>query len=213
MARIRVLIVDDHPVVREGLRSMLAAISEVNVVGEASDASMALSLAEETRPDLILLDIRMPMVSGIELAARLHATHPEIGVIILSNYRDRELVRGAFQAEVRGYLLKTATLDELTEAIRRAARGERVLAPELLNDILAEYSGMARDYAVRTLGLNPDDVHLLRLLVNGLTNQQIARMEFISEATVKRRLHDLYRKLGASDRAHAIALALRHGIL
>ncbi len=213
MAAIRVLIVDDHPVVRQGLRAMLASAPDISVVAEAADASVALQLIEDIKPDLVLLDVRMPVVTGLELAARLHTTRPDVGVVILSNYRERELVREAFQAQVRGYLLKTATLEEITDAIRRAARGERVLSPELLTDVLDEFSTLAREHAEHASGLTPEELRLLRHVAAGLTNQEIARLEFISEATVKRRLHDIYQKLGAPDRAHAIAFALRQGVL
>ena len=212
-APVRILIVDDHPVVRQGLRAMLEPAPEIEVVGEAADAHTALHLVGELRPTIVLTDIRMPVINGIELANRLHLLFPDVAVVMLSNYEDQELLRDAFQARARGYLLKTATLAEIVDSLVRVARGERVLSSDLLGDVLAEFGALAREHAQHATGLSGDDLRLLHHIAAGLSNQEIARVEFVSEATVKRRIRDLYAKLGVTDRARAIAHALSQGII
>jgi DNA-binding NarL/FixJ family response regulator len=209
----RVVIVDDHPVVREGLRTMLHSAPEIDVVADTGDPLAALSLAQRLRPDVMLSDVRMPVISGIELAARVYATNPEVAVIVLSNYEEPELIQSAFRAHARGYLLKTATLSEIVDALNRVAAGERVLSPALINGVLNEYSGLAQEHAERASGLGPDELRILRYLVAGIQNHEIASLEFISEATVKRRIHSIYQKLQVADRTHAIQVALRQGIV
>src|SRR5262249_2822347 len=128
-------------------------------------------------------------------------------------YHEPDLIQSAFRAHARGYLLKTATLSEIVDALKRVAAGERVLSPALISDVLVEFSGLAQEHAEHASGLGPDELRILRYLVAGIQNHEIASLEFVSEATIKRRIHSIYQKLHVSDRTHAIQVAMRQGIV
>lgn len=198
---IRVLIVDDHPVVRAGLAGILAGIDDVEVVGEAGSGEEAVARAESLNPDVVLMDLRMPGIGGVE-ATRL-ITKP---VLILTTYETDEDILRAVSAGAVGYLLKDTPGVTLVEAIRAAARGETVLAPSVAARLMASMRSS-------TPALSSREVEVLRLVARGLSNPEIGRSLHISEATVKTHLLRAYGKLGVTDRTAAVVEGIRRGIL
>lgn len=210
---ISVLLVDDHPVVIEGLRKVLATAPDISVTGEAHDAAGALERARSLKPDVILLDLRMPGASGVQAVRRLRENGPTPAVIILTSYGDQAYVRQALEAGADGYLLKSTPPEQLIAAIRAAARGRRQLSPELLDGVLGEFGGLAREQTHRTADLSNDDLEILRLASKGSTNREIGAATGRTEVAVKKRLQVIFDKLDAVDRAHAVAEAIRRGLI
>lgn len=210
---ISVLLVDDHPVVIEGLRKLLAAAGDIVVIGEAHDASGALEQARNLKPDVILLDLRMPGASGVQATRRLREQEVASAVIILTSYGDQAYVRQALEAGADGYLLKTTPSEELIASIRQATRGRRQLSPELLDGVLKDFGGLARDANRRSADLSDDDREILRRASEGATNREIGVATGRSEVAIKKRLQIIFSKLGAVDRAHAVAEAMRRGLI
>ncbi|HEX4223559.1 MAG TPA: response regulator transcription factor [Pseudonocardiaceae bacterium] len=205
---IRVLLVDDHPVVRTGVRGMLAAEADIAVVGEAGSGGEAIAAAAELRPDVVLMDLRMPDLDGVTATGRILAGNAAIRVIVLTTYEtDADILR-AVEAGAAGYLLKDASPEELSKAIRAAARGETVLAPP----VAARLVRSVRQPSVST-ALSAREIEVLRLVGQGLTNADIGRRLYIGEATVKTHLFRAFAKLGVSDRTAAVITALARGIL
>ena len=207
MTAIRLLIVDDHPVVRDGLRGMVAGNDEVAVVGEAADGAEALERATELRPDVVLMDIRMPGMDGPEAIRQLAARKLNVHVLVLTTYDTDADVLPAIDAGVIGYLLKDAPRDELFRAVRAASRGESVLAPSVAARLLSQVRAPAQ------ASLSDRELEVLSLIAQGLTNRAAAGRLFISEATLKTHLLHIYDKLGVSDRAAAVATAFERGLL
>ena len=210
---ISVLLVDDHPVVIEGLRKLLAAAGDISVTGEAHDASSAIEQARALRPDVILLDLRMPGASGVQATRRLREMELDSAIIILTSYGDQAYVRQALEAGANGYLLKSTPTEQLIAAIRAAARGHRQLSPELLDGLLDDFGGLARERTKREADLGDDDREVLRRASQGATNREIGLAMGRSEIAVKKRLQVIFAKLGANDRAHAVAEAIRRGLI
>jgi DNA-binding NarL/FixJ family response regulator len=210
---ISVLLVDDHPVVIEGLRKVLATAGDIAVTGEAHDAAGALSQAAALRPDVILLDLRMPGASGVQATRRLRDQDARAAVIILTSYGDQAYVRQALEAGADGYLLKSTPPEQLIAAIRAAARGRRQLSPELLNGVLEDFGGLAREQTRRDADLTEEDRDILRHASRGATNREIGQALGRTEVAVKKRLQVIFAKLDAVDRAHAVAEAIRRGLI
>lgn len=212
---ISVLLVDDHPVVIEGLRKVLATAPDIGIAGEAHDAAAALDKAKSLRPDVILLDLRMPGASGVQAVRRLRERGGghEPAVIILTSYGDQAYVRQALEAGADGYVLKSTPPEALIAAIRAAARGRRQLSPELLDGVLAEFGGLAREQTRRTADLSVEDREILRRASEGATNREIGAAMGRTEVAVKKRLQLIFDKLGTVDRAHAVAEAIRRGLI
>ena len=210
---ISVLLVDDHPVVIEGLRKVLDAAGDIDVTGSATDASRALEQARALRPDVILLDLRMPGATGIQATRQLRAHEFTGAIILLTSYGDKAYVRQALEAGADGYLLKSTPAAELITAIRSVSKGRRQLSPELLDGILEDFGGLAREKTVRDADLSEDDRAILRLAAEGSTNREIGISMSKSEIAIKKRLQGIFAKLGAVDRAHAVAEAIRRGLI
>ena len=210
---ISVLLVDDHPVVIEGLRKLLVAAGDLTVAGEAHDAAGALEQARALRPDVVLLDLRMPGASGIQATRRLREQGVTSAVIILTSYGDQAYVRQALEAGADSYLLKSTPPERLIAAIRAAARGRRQLSPELLDGVLEEFGGLAREQTRSRADLSEDDREILRRASQGATNREIGQATGRTEIAVKKRLQLIFQKLGAVDRAHAVAEAIRRGLI
>lgn len=210
---ISVLLVDDHPVVIEGLRKLLEAAGDIDVTGTAHDAAQAIERAKTLRPDVILLDLRMPGATGIQATRRLREQAFEGAIILLTSYGDQAYVRQALEAGADGYLLKSTPSDELINSIRSGAKGRRQLSPELLDGVLQDFGGLAREKTVRDSDLSDDDLDILRLAGKGATNREIGLSLNRSEIAIKKRLQVIFAKLGAVDRANAVAEAIRRGLI
>ncbi|MEU5691726.1 response regulator transcription factor [Actinosynnema sp. NPDC020468] len=202
---IRVVIVDDHPVVRDGLRGMLAAAGDLEVVGEAADGAEAVAVVAATRPDVVLMDLRMPGVDGVTAIGRLRDDPAK--VLVLTTYDTDSDVLPAIKAGATGYLLKDTPREELFRAVRSAARGEAVLSPSVATRLV----GQVRTPAAEPL--SDREIEVLGLIARGCTNREAAVRLFISEATVKTHLVHVYAKLGVKDRAAAVAVAYERGLL
>jgi DNA-binding NarL/FixJ family response regulator len=204
---IGVLLADDHPVVREGLRGMLAAEPGIDVVGEAASGDEAVAVTRALRPDVILMDLRMPRGDGVSAITRIRADLPEARIIVLTTYdTDADILR-AVEAGATGYLLKDTPRAELARAIRAAARGETVLAPAVAGRLMTRVRGPQPE------ALSAAQVQVLALVARGLTNAEIGRRMFISEATVKTHLLRACTKLGVSGRTAAVTKAIETGAL
>jgi len=207
MTPIRVLIVDDHPVVRDGLRGILTSDPEFEVVGEAADGAEALAGARAAKPDVILMDLRMPGVGGVAAIRSLAEADIPARVLVLTTYDSDSDVVPALEAGATGYLLKDAPRDELVRAIRSAARGEAVLAPSVASRLVSQLR------APEQATLSDRELEVLRLVAQGETNRGVAARLFISEATVKTHLLHIYTKLDVNDRAAAVGAAYERGLI
>jgi DNA-binding NarL/FixJ family response regulator len=204
---IRVLIADDHPVVRAGLRDMLSAQDEFDVVAEAANGAQALTLATRFQPHVVLMDLRMPEMDGVTAIAQIKAGHQEIQILVLTTYDSDSDILPAVEVGATGYLLKDAPREELFQAIRAAAQGK----PMLTSSIAARLMERMRSPTVEALTSREIDV--LKLVAKGMHNKQIAIELYITEATVKSHLIRIYGKLGVEDRTAAVTKALEQGIL
>jgi DNA-binding NarL/FixJ family response regulator len=210
MTPIRLLIVDDHPIVRDGLRGVFSGDPEFDVVGEAGDGLEAIARATALDVDVVLMDLRMPRMGGVEAITELRKADESIRVLVLTTYDTDRDVLPAIEAGATGYLLKDSPREELLRGVRAAFRGEPVLSPSVAGRLMG---------TVRTAGkpadeeLSQRELQVLRLVAGGATNREAARQLFISEATVKTHLLHLYDKLGVRDRAAAVAEAYRRELL
>jgi NarL family two-component system response regulator LiaR len=207
---IRVMIVDDHAIVREGLRILLSEESVVELVGEASDGTEALAVAARLRPDVILMDLVMPGIDGIETTRRLRQTGLPCRVIVLTSFADDHRVRDALQAGAIGYLLKDVLRPELVQAIRAAAQGLPALHPVAQQHLIRTLSTPVPQPAVEPLTEREQEV--LRLITRGHNNREIASALHLTEGTVKGYVSIILGKLGVNDRTQAALYALRHGL-
>lgn len=206
----RVVIADDHGIVRDGVRTRLELFDEVEVVGEASNGDEAVEAAARARADVVLMDVRMPGTDGIEATSQIVRRFPNIKVVMLSTYDDRDLVRAALDAGASGYLLKTASAEEIVDAIRAAVQGKVSLHPDAATALVEAMSEQAPG---ERFGLSPREMEVLRHLCEGKSNKEIGRAMNISPLTVKTHLQSIFAKLGATDRSQAVAIALRSGIV
>jgi two-component system, NarL family, response regulator LiaR len=206
---IRVLIVDDHAMVRKGLISFLKNRPELDLLGEARDGREAIECCERFQPDVILMDLIMPELGGVAATRTIHQRWPEVQVIALTSFQEKELVRDALRAGAIGYLLKNVSGDELCEAIRQAHGGRPTLAPEAVQALIqppSEAESMAADLTRR-------EQEVLALLVKGMSNPEIAGHLYISRATVKVHISNILSKLGVASRAEAISLAIQNKLV
>lgn len=205
---IRVLITDDHGVVRQGLRMFLSLDPDIQIVGEAHDGREALEMARELRPDVVLMDILMPVMDGMEATKAIRAELPEVEVIALTSVLEGASVTGAVKAGAIGYLLKNTDAEELHRAIRGAAEGRIQLAPEAAARLMNEVRTPKDPEA-----LTDRETEVLRLVARGKANKQIASELFVEEKTVKAHVTSILKKLGVNSRTQAILLALRTGLV
>jgi DNA-binding NarL/FixJ family response regulator len=209
---IGVLLGDDHTLVREGLRRVIETTTGVEVLGEAATGTDVVRLAEEADPDVVVLDIRMPEMDGIEACRQILADAPQTKVVMLTAYDDRHFVVEAVRAGARGYVLKSKDAEYLLKAVRLVQEGHMVIDPELVMALADELSAAGdRDRSAETL--TEREVEVLQLLAFGYTNRDIAGRLFISPDTVKTHLEHIYQKLGANDRTAAVAEAMRRRLI
>jgi len=212
---LRILIVDDHPVFREGLRRCLETRPGLRVVAAVgSGEEMWRALERHDLPDIVLMDVEMPGVGGIELTRALREKHPEVRVLMLTAYSDSERVFAALKAGAVGYLLKNATPDDICASVERAATGEPLLSGEIAGRVLREFERERQEERYRSLlaALTPREEEILKLLATGESNREIGKRLFISEQTVKNHVASIFRKLQVNDRTKAALLAVRLGL-
>jgi DNA-binding NarL/FixJ family response regulator len=207
---VRVLVVDDHPVVRSGLIGMLAVTDDIEVVGEAGDGEEALALVESTRPDVVLMDLRMPRRDGVSATGAIVSGYPATKVLVLTTYDTDTDILHAVEAGAAGYLLKDTPHAELLDGIRAASRGETVLAPPVAARLMSRLRTPVAPAAVQP---SPRELEVLAAVARGLSNAEIGRELFIGEATVKTHLQRLFTKLDVDDRTHAVTVAIERGLL
>ena len=207
MSPVRLIIVDDHPVVRDGLRGMLSGVPDLEVVGEAADGEEALAVIGQLEPDVVLMDLRMPRMGGAAAIRALVERGATSKVLVLTTYDTDSDVVPALEAGATGYLLKDAPREELVRAIHATARGEAVLSPSVAARLVSQLRAPAQD------ALSDRELEVLTLISQGETNRGAAARLFISEATVKTHLLHIYEKLGVNDRAAAVATAFERGYL
>jgi DNA-binding NarL/FixJ family response regulator len=205
--RVRVLIADDHPVVRTGLWGMLDGQQDFEVVGEAQNGEEAMEMTERLNPDVVLMDLRMPDLDGVAATARIRERHPQARVLVLTTSDSGADILRAVEAGATGYVLKDAPREELYEAIRLAAQGKPLLAPDVAAHLVGRVQWPSEEV------LSGREIEILDLVAQGKSNRNIAGELWISEATVKSHLLRIYEKLGATDRASAVAAAMKRGIL
>jgi DNA-binding NarL/FixJ family response regulator len=216
MTAVRVLAADDQRVVREGLAMLLGLLPDVEVVGTAADGEEVLALAAELRPDVILMDLRMPRMDGVEATRRLRERDPAVKVVVLTTYADDRSVLDALRAGALGYLTKDAGAAEIQQALHRVAGGQAALDPAVqLHLVEAIADGVPSGPATAPLpdGLTPREAEVLTLIAAGLSNTEIAERLVVSEATVKSHVNHMLAKIGARDRAQAVGYAYRHGLV
>ena len=206
-ARIRILVVDDHPIVRSGITSVLATQADFEVVGEAANGTDAVASASALEPDLVLMDLRMPVRNGVDATAEILRTHPLIRIVVLTTYESDGEVLRAIEAGAVGYLLKDVPHDELFRALRAVARGERYLAPLVTERLMARWQHPA------LVALTEREVEVLRCVARGAANKAIASTLGIAEPTVKAHLVHIFGKLGVENRTAAVRVGLERGLI
>ena len=204
---VRVVVADDHPVVRAGLEGMLSAQPEFEVVGQAADGNEAVRLASRLKPDVVLMDLRMPELDGVAATKEIKEHHPEVHVLVLTTYdSDADILR-AVEAGATGYMLKDAPREDLFRAVKAAAKGEPLLAPRVADRLMRRMREPERDK------ISGRELEILALVARGKSNKDVAKTLHISEATVKTHLIHTFSKLGVDDRTAAVTVALERGIL
>jgi DNA-binding NarL/FixJ family response regulator len=211
---IRVLLVDDHVILRQGIQVMLNEEKDFEVVGEAANEKAALSLALETRPDIVLVDMSLEASSGLDTAKQLLRCSPDTRIVLFAGSNDEQLLFDAIRIGVHGYLQKTLSIDDLRRALRAIQCGERVLGEsQAVTQVVIEFHRLAKEQNRLNRGLSNVEIELLRLASHGYTNKEIGKEVFWSEVQVKRKMQDIYRKLEVTDRAQAVAEAMRNGLI
>lgn len=209
---IKLLIADDHLIIRQGLRLILETENDFELIGEASDGKEALNLCKKLKPDVVLMDLRMPNMDGLTAIETLHTEQPQIAVVILTTFNEDELMFRGLQAGARGYLLKDTDRATLFDTIRAAARGETLLKPEVMARVLSQ-ANKPKLERKEPIDLTDRELEVLALVARGERSKEIAIQLGISERTVKAHLASIYEKLGVDSRAAAIAIAAQKGIL
>jgi DNA-binding NarL/FixJ family response regulator len=209
---LRVVLADDQAVVREGLVTLLGLLPGVEVVGAASDGLEAVELVGRHRPDVLLVDLRMPRCDGVEATEKVRAQYPETEVVVLTTYTDDDSLLAALRAGARGFLTKDADAEAIARALRSAADGQSTVDAELQQRLVAAATRGAPPRTEEIEGLTTREVEVLRLIATGMSNTEIARTLVVSEATVKTHVNHLFAKAGLRDRAQAVAFAYKAGI-
>jgi len=212
-APLRILLVDDHPLVREGLRALLTALPNMAVVGEASDGEEAVAMALEQQPDIILMDLHMPKLNGIEATRRIVQASPHIGILVLTMLGDDDSIFGAMRAGAHGYLLKGAGKEEVLRAITVVAHGEAIFSPQIAQRLMQYFVNMRPVIPAHAFpDLTEREREVLALIVDGKSNAQIAEILVLSPKTVSNHISNIFSKLQVVDRAQAVSRARQAGL-
>jgi DNA-binding NarL/FixJ family response regulator len=211
MSTICIMVVDDHPLVRQGVRSLLSNYPDFEIVGEADTSVSALRHAADLQPHVILLDIRLPGETGVDLVRRMRQTAPDAKILMLTSFDDREYVMGALRAGAHGYVLKSISDETLVNAIRSVYSGERVLSPQVLDQMIQHF--MDDPLEPESVALTDEERDIMRLLADGASNARIASDLYMSETTVKRKLQEVFEKLAVHSRAQAAAEVVRRHLI
>lgn len=209
---IKILIADDHLIIRQGLRLILETENDFELIGEASDGNAAISLCRKLKPDVVLMDLRMPTMDGLTAIEKLRLEQPDIAVVILTTFNEDDLMLRGLQAGAHGYLLKDTDRSTLFDTIRAAARGETLLKPEIMARVLAQ-KNITKSASHEPINLTDRELEVLASVARGERSKEIALQLGISERTVKAHLASIYNKLGVDSRAAAIAVAAQRGLL
>ncbi len=212
---IKVLLADDHGLVREGLRKILEIEADLRVVGEAADGLEVLRMVDELAPSVVLMDINMPVADGIAATREIVRKHPNTGVIILTMHKEDAHAVRAIQAGARGYLLKSAKASELVSAIRAVDKGASLVDPMMMTKVLDEFRRMAKETGAQDglAGLSETELDILRLLAAGASNKEVAKKLGLANSTVKNKLTVLFSKIDVADRTQAAIFALKRGLV
>lgn len=217
MNSIHILIVDDQSLFRESIHAFLSMQPDFKIVGDAANGEEALRMAGILKPDVVLMDVRMPVMDGVEATRRLHETYPNCKVIMLTTFDDDEYVFDALRNGAVGFLLKDAPSEKLFDAVRMAVRGEAFLQPSIAAKVVAEFARMARQSPARAtvlaVPLSPRELEILRLVAVGASNREIASRLFITEGTVKNHVTNILEKMGVDDRTQAAIKARDCGLI
>lgn len=212
--RIRVLVVDDHEIVRKGLCTLLNEQEDFEVVGQAASGNIAITLAIQLQPDIVLLDIFLGALNGLDIAQQLLRGCPRTRIVVLTGFTDEGHLFRAMRLGVHGYLQKALPINDLLASLRAVQNGERVIGePRAITQVLSEFERLTKEQERVRSGLTDLEIELLRLAADGCSNKEIAARHFWSEVTVKRKMQDTYRKLQVTDRAQAVAEAMRMGLI
>lgn len=219
MKKIRVLIVDDQMLMRQGLATLLELEPDLEVAGQAGDGVEAVTLVKDLKPHVVLMDVRMPRLNGVDATRQVRAQSPETQVIILTTFDDDEYVFEGLRAGAMGYLLKDVSSEDLTDAIRRVARGEALIQPSIARKVVSEFARLGtpdKKTGARAELLDPlseRELEILKLLAQGMSNREIAETLFITEGTAKNHVSNIFSKLGVRDRTQAVLRAQELGLV
>ena len=212
MDTIRILIVDDHTVVRDGLSAMLGREDDIEVVGEAQNGLEGVEKAVLLKPDVVLMDLRMPEIDGVEAMRRIREQQPEINFLVLTTFDTDEYIYDAIEAGAKGFLLKDASREELFKAVRAVSRGDSLIDPSVAARVLNRFAQLSRESAPQEL-LSERERQVLNLLAKGSANKEIAASLSLSESTIKTHVANIFQKLEVNDRTSAVTQALQRGII
>jgi two-component system, NarL family, response regulator LiaR len=212
MSTIRVMIVDDHEIVREGLQTLLSEEADFEVVGSAADGASALALAEKCNPDVVLMDLLMPGMDGIETTRHILSKNPSARVLVLTTFADDQHVRDAIQAGATGYLLKDILKSDLLRALRDVVMGRPSLHAEVQQHLMREVAGSTPSSQEKLPALTERERDILRLIADGRSNKEISAALYLTEGTIKGYVSTIFDKLGVEDRTQAALYAVRHGL-
>jgi NarL family two-component system response regulator LiaR len=209
----KVIICDDQAIVRDGLVMLIKLEPDIEIVGTAEDGAAAVEMVGDKRPDVVLMDLKMPIMNGVEATRQIRAKYPEVKILVLTTYADDEWVFDAIQAGASGYLLKDTPREELIKAVRGTVTGKTYVDPSIAGKVLEQVSShQTQPASLITSKLTEREIEVLRLIARGLSNADIADRLFLSDCTVRNHVSSILAKLGVSDRTQAAVIAIQHGL-